>query len=218
MDPIDELAARSLNHRELRAFHEFHKKHPEVLDFLVSEIQLRINHGFTAFSYHSLWQYARWKLEMEKGPGDTFLMNDHAAPFYARAITILHPEFNGLAEFRKSLADSIFGTRIEPVPDKRPKNYARRLQWADGTAIENGWRPATPHRANHSGNRKQNIHGNGARTTASDFCEFWVSDSTEACSSCDVEPPRAPAPVVIKGKHYCLWCSLEIARELLEKR
>jgi hypothetical protein len=127
----------------------------------VQEIQLRIDHGFTAFSYHSLWQYARWKLEMQIGPGETFLMNDHAAPFYARAITILHFEFNGRAEFRQSKADSIFGTRIEPVPEKRPKNYARRLQWADGAAIENGWRPQRPHVINHAANRKPDIHPKG---------------------------------------------------------
>jgi hypothetical protein len=158
IDAIDELVARSKNHPELRAFHEFHKRRPEVLDFLVYEIQLRIEHGFPAFSYHSLWEYARWKLEMEKGPGDTFLMNDHAAPFYARAITILHPEFNGLAELRKSKADSIFGTELEPAPKRRPKNYARRLQWRDGTAIESGWRPSVPHVANHRGTRKADIH------------------------------------------------------------
>lgn len=157
IDAIDELVARSQDHRELRAFHAFHRRHPEVLDFLVQEIRLRLDR-FDAFSYHSLWQYARWKLELEKGPGDTFLMNDHAAPFYARAITVLHPEFNGRAEFRKSKADDVFGTRIEPVPEKRPKNYARRLQWADGTPIEAGWRPRTPHVVNRAANCKPDIH------------------------------------------------------------
>lgn len=157
-DAIDELVARSKDCRELRDFHGFHNRHPEVLDFLVREIQLRLE-SFDAFSYHSLWEYARWKLEMEKGPSDTFLMNDHAAPLYARAITILHPEFNGRAEFRESKADSIFGSRIEPLPEKLRKNYARRLQWADGTAIENGWRPAIPHEVNHRGNRRSGIHG-----------------------------------------------------------
>ena len=161
IDAIDELVARSQNHRELRAFHQFHKAHPEVLDFLVLEIRLRLDR-FDAFSYHSLWQYARWKLELEKGPRDTFLMNDHAAPFYARAITVLHPEFNGRAEFRRSKADEIFGLRIEPVPEKRPKNYARRLQWADGTAIEKGWRPTTPHVINRAANRRPDIHKDAA--------------------------------------------------------
>jgi len=165
-DAIDELVARSKRHRELTAFHKFHKRQRGVLDFLVQEIQLRFDHGFEAFSYHSLWQYARWKLEMEKGPGDTFLMNDHAAPFYARAITILHPEFNGRCEFRKSKADKVFGTQLEPVPEKRPKNYARRLQWADGTAIENGWRPTLPHIINHAASLKPDIH------TSTNICPY----------------------------------------------
>jgi hypothetical protein len=160
-DQINELVARSKPHDELRAFHGLHKAHPELLDFLVQEIQLRIEHGFPAFSYHSLWEYARWKLEMELGPGSTFLMNDHAAPFYARAITILHPEFNGRAEFRKSRVDDVFGLRIEPVPDKRKKSYARRLQWADGQPLERGWRPAQPHVVNHAANRKPDIHMRG---------------------------------------------------------
>ncbi len=157
-DAIDELVARSKDHPELQAFHAFHRKHPEVLDFLVQEIQLRIDHGFRAFSFSSLWQYARWKLEMRAGPGDTFLMNDHSETFYSRAIVILHPEFNRRAEYRRSRVDEIFGLRIEPVPEKRPKNYARRLQWADGTPIVNGWRPLRPHVINHTANRKRNIH------------------------------------------------------------
>ena len=110
-DAIDELVARSKDHRELRAFHQFHRQHPEVLDFLVTEIQRRIDIGFRAFRYGSLWDYARWKLEMRLGPGETYSMNDHAQPFYARAITILHPRFSGCAEFRRSRADDIFGTQ-----------------------------------------------------------------------------------------------------------
>jgi hypothetical protein len=158
IDPIDELVARSKNCRELCDFHAFHTKHPEVLDFLVQEIQLRLE-SFDAFSYHSLWEYARWKLEMENGPGDTFLMNDHAAPFYSRAITILHPEFNGRAEFRPSKADEVFGTAIGPAPKNRPKHYARRLQWKDGTPLSDGWQPTTPHTINHAAQRKPDIHG-----------------------------------------------------------
>ena len=145
IDAIDELVARSTNCRELRDFHEAHKQHPELLNFLVREIRLRLAAGFTAFSYNSLWEYARWKIDMEKGPEQTFKMNDHNAPFYGRAITILHPEFNGRVEFRDAKADEVFGLRIELILEERPKNYAKRLQWANGTALEDGWRPSVPH-------------------------------------------------------------------------
>jgi hypothetical protein len=159
IDAVAELVARSKDHRELRAFHRFHADNPEVLDFLVEEIRLRLEKGFTAYSNRGLWEYARWKLEMQRGPGETFLMNDHAGILYARAIVILHPnEFNGRCEFRVSKADEILGTRIEPVSDKHPKRYARRLQWADGTPIENGWRPSVPHIGGHAANRKPDIH------------------------------------------------------------
>ena len=69
VDAIDELVQRSRDCKELRAFHRAHRAHPEVLDFLVSEIRLRIAHGFAAFSYRSLYEYTRWKLQLAKGAG-----------------------------------------------------------------------------------------------------------------------------------------------------
>jgi hypothetical protein len=158
LDPIDELVARSKDHRELRRFHGFHTAHPEVLDFLVAEIRLRIESGFPAFSFHSLWEYARWQLEMVKGPGATFRLNDHSVPYYARAITIIFPEFNGRAEFRHSTADDVFGTRLEPLSHRRVKNYSRRLEWADGTPIELGWRPRALHAPTRPAKRRHTIH------------------------------------------------------------
>jgi len=160
IDAIDELVARSKDHKELRAFHELHKAHPEILDFLVQEIQARIDHGLPAFAYRSLWEYCRWKLQMEKGPGETFLMNDHAVPFYARAIAILHPDFNGRAELRKSKVDELFGIELEPF-DEPCKGYARKLRWADGTALTAGWRPSTPHIPTHRASRRPDIHARG---------------------------------------------------------
>jgi hypothetical protein len=158
MDAIDELVARSKDCRELRAFHEFHRAHPEVLDFIVKEIQLLLAMGLSVFSYRSLWEYTRGKLYLEHAPGQTFLMNDHIGVLFSRAITILHPEFNGHCEFRTAEADDIFETEIESMPKKRPKNYARRLQWADGTPLELGWRPTQPHVVNHAANRRPDVH------------------------------------------------------------
>jgi hypothetical protein len=157
-DAIDELVARSKDHKELRAFHQLHREHPEILDFLVLEIRARIAHGFAAFAYRSLWEYARWKLQMDKGPGVTFLINDHAVPFYARAIAVLHPEFNGRAELRKSKADDILGLMLEQDQAARPVGYARRLVWADGTPLESGWRPTMPHVPALPANRRPDIH------------------------------------------------------------
>jgi hypothetical protein len=157
-DAIDELVARSKDHKELRIFHALHKAHPELLDFLVLEIQARIAHGLRAFSHRSLWEYSRWKIEMETKPGELYRMNDHTGILYGRAITILHPEFNGLSEFRTAKADEIFATRIEPSPENRPKNYARHLQWADGTALENGWRPTKPHEPKPSARVRPDVH------------------------------------------------------------
>jgi hypothetical protein len=158
IDAIDELVARSKPHKELRAFHEFHRAHPEVLAFLIQEIDLRLERGrFKAFSYHSLWEYCRWKLEMDRGPGETFLMNDHAVPFYARAIAILRPDLNGRAEMRTSKADEILGVELEPAPESRTKGYARRLRWAGGTSLERGWRP-TLHVIDTEAHRRPDIH------------------------------------------------------------
>lgn len=161
MDAIAELVRRSQTCLNLQAFHAMHQRHPELLDFLVEEIQLRLAAGFAAFSYVCLWEYARWKIDMEKGPGHTFLMNNNIRALYGRAITILHPEFNGLVEFRPSRADAIFGTAIESAPKKRPKNYSLRLEWADGTSLDDGWRPAVPHVVGHVP-RKADIHGKKA--------------------------------------------------------
>jgi hypothetical protein len=156
IDPIEELVARSKDTAGLRKFHEFHRTHPEVLDFLVTEIRLRLE-NFDAFSFYSLWEYARWKLERKRRES-TFLMNDHCIAFYARAITIIYPAFNGRAEFRKSAVDDIFGTRVEPVEKRRRGSYSRRLQWADGTSLEGGWRPSGHHVAVAPGNRRRDLH------------------------------------------------------------
>jgi hypothetical protein len=100
MQTIEELVAHSKDCPELHNFHEFHSRHPEVLDFIVEAIEARLKRGFTAYSCGNLWEYARWKLDIEKGPSDTFKLNDRLEPYYSRAIVILHPKYNGMQEFR----------------------------------------------------------------------------------------------------------------------
>jgi len=150
MDEIDELVARSQDCKEVRRFHEFHRNYPEVLDLLVEEIRLRFNRGFTTFSHHSLWEYARWKLEMEKGPGNAFLMDDRCAPFYARAIAILHPEFDGLAKFNKNKAAALLGTQIGALTRETSEELCVPGRWYSLA----GWLAA--HEAAHVGPTPRN--------------------------------------------------------------
>jgi hypothetical protein len=52
--------------------------------------------------------------------------------------------------------------------------------------------------------------------TAADFANYKISDTPVPCASCSPHNPNRPAtPVLIDGKHYCVWCALEIARGLL---
>lgn len=154
-DAIDELCARSEQRRELLQFQAYHRANPQVFNFIVTELRLRISKGFTASSVHSICDYARWKLEMDAGPTATFKLNDRYAPFYARAVLILFPEFNGHIELRDSVANGIFGVRLEFT-----KNGPSRLVWKNGTPLERGWRP-TCGLFTHAPNRRPDVHPRG---------------------------------------------------------
>jgi hypothetical protein len=149
MDAIDEL----ITHRRqtgsispmLRRVHKFHRTNPQVLDCLVSEMYVDKENGWTRTSLGSLWHYARWVLTRKhRAPGESFVMSNNLFPHYERIIAILHPYLNGFFAMARSKADAELGTMLEPGKAAR-KGYIRRLVWADGTAIESGWRPTTPH-------------------------------------------------------------------------
>ena len=148
IDAVEQIAerAKQAQHVKLLEFLKFHRTNPELLTFLIDEIDLVVRAGHRAFSFPSLCHYARWKLIMRKEPGATFVFNDHVAQFYGRIIVILRPDTNGLCEFRKSRADEILGLEFAPHEGKN-KRYGRRLRWADGTSLEHGWRPTLPIRA-----------------------------------------------------------------------
>ena len=108
--------------------------------------------GWPAASVKSIWEYARWVLTKTRAVGEPFAMNDIFQSYYARIVVILHPDLNGFFEMREShqptrkkrSPDAEIGTRLEPAKS-RNRDYGRLLQWADGTPIEHGWRPTTPH-------------------------------------------------------------------------
>jgi hypothetical protein len=124
----------------------FHRENPQVLDFLVRELRTVRANGRKRASIGSLWHYMRWTLiEKRRAAGETFVVTQNLSAYYSRFLVILHPEFNGFFEMMRSKADDDLGTKLEPPSKNHKRGYLRRLLWADGTAIENGWRPTNPH-------------------------------------------------------------------------
>jgi hypothetical protein len=148
-DAIDEL----IEYRKqfglspmLRRVHALHRANPHLLDFLVQELREVRASGWTCASIRSLWEHGRWVLAKRKASGEDFAMANELAPYYARILCILHPEFNGYFVMNKSRADADLGTMLEATVKNPKPGYIRRLLWApDGVAIEHGWRPTTPH-------------------------------------------------------------------------
>jgi hypothetical protein len=149
MDALTELLDYRKAHGTsplLRRAYRFHRANPEVLDFLVRELRAVRASGWERTSLGSLWHYMRWTLvKKRRAHGETFVVTQNLSAYYSRFLVILHPEFNGFFEMAKSKADTDLGTMLEPPSKKHTPGYIRRLLWADGTAIENGWRPTAPH-------------------------------------------------------------------------
>ena len=150
MDAIDELIEHCKQRGKLspmlRRVHRFHKNNPQVLDFLVLEMRVDRENGWTRTSLGSLWHYARWVLARKhRAPGERFVMGNNLFPHYGRIIAILHPDLNRFFVMAKCPADADFGTMIEPKSATAKPDYIRGLRWADGTPLERGWRPSTPH-------------------------------------------------------------------------
>jgi hypothetical protein len=150
LDAIDDLIAYRRPHGispMMERVYRFHKVKPQVLDFLVQELRDAGASGWPRASLASLWHYARWVLTQKyRVPGESFVMDQNLATHYGRIVVILHPDLNGFFEMKKSTqADADLGIRLEPSCPGHKRGYIRRLLWADGQPIENGWRPANPH-------------------------------------------------------------------------
>jgi hypothetical protein len=130
----------------LNRAYRFHRENPQVLDFLVRELRAVRSSEWKRTSLGSLWHYMRWTLiKKRRVAGETFVVTQNLSAYYSRFLVILHPDFNGFFGMAKSKADADLGTMLELPSKKHEPGYIRRLLWADGTAIENGWRPTAQH-------------------------------------------------------------------------
>jgi hypothetical protein len=123
-------------------FYRFHRRNPHLLDFLLQELRVARENDWQTTSFEMLWHHARWVLTYSRVPGETFAVCQNLMPHFSRLAIILFPEFNAFYRLKKAHADADFGVRIETCKNG---HGLRRLVWADGTPIENGWRPSTPH-------------------------------------------------------------------------
>lgn len=123
-------------------FYRFHRRNPALLDFLLQELVTLRENQWPTTSFEMLWHHARWVLTyVNRVPGETFSVSQNFMPHYSRLAIILFPEFNGFYRLKKAHADADFGLRIA----RGDKKGFARLEWRDGTALENGWRPSTPY-------------------------------------------------------------------------
>ena len=123
-------------------FYRFHRRNPQLLDFLLQELVLLRQNDWGTTSFEMLWHHARWVLTyMLPVPGETFSVCQNLMPHYSRAVIILFPEFNGFYRLKKAGVDRDFGVRIVPGEN----GGLRRLAWEDGTPIAQGWQPSTHH-------------------------------------------------------------------------
>ncbi len=180
IDAVDELIAYHKPHGlspMLRRVHRFHKTNPQVLDFLVQELHEVRESGWPKTSLGSLWHHARWVLTQKyRAPGETFVMSNNLFPHYERILIILHPEFNGFYAMGKSKADDDLRTMLEPVSKTAKPGHVRRLLWADGTPIENGWRPTTPHEPKPVP-RRERVRRKPSASVGLDICDAGAKSS-----------------------------------------
>jgi len=82
-------------------FERFHKKHPEVLTYLVALCYELRRRGWQHYGIRSLWERTRWHFQVEKELGAEFKLNDHYHSRYARLILKEHPDLEGFFELRE---------------------------------------------------------------------------------------------------------------------
>lgn len=91
-DPDDPIEA---------AFRDFHRRHPEVEEYMSGLAFYLFHKGRKRYGVRSLWERCRWHFQVEKDMGAEFKLNDHYHSRYARLIMQKHPELDGFFELRR---------------------------------------------------------------------------------------------------------------------
>jgi hypothetical protein len=87
------------------AFARFHRKHPEVADYLFERMKDCRRDGVEHFGIGCIWELCRWNYRLEKDEGEPYRFNNNFRALYSRLLMAEHPEFSDFFETRKRRAD-----------------------------------------------------------------------------------------------------------------
>lgn len=87
------------------AFWEFHAKHPEVYRELVALCRELRRRGYERFGIATVFEVARWRSMISRGPQDSFRLNNNYRAYYARLIMEREADLAG-----------VFSTRALGIP------------------------------------------------------------------------------------------------------
>jgi hypothetical protein len=122
--------------RELLDVSQLIHDHPELLEQVAVLVYSRLETNHGAASVHEALERVRWNSHVK--------MSNVLAPMLARMLVYMHPDLVGQVEVHSIPLDEALGMRI--ADKKLPNDYARQLQWADGTPLSEphpaSWRKA----------------------------------------------------------------------------
>jgi hypothetical protein len=111
--------------RLLRDFSQLTHDHTEVIPRLAELVYSRLEDNRAA-SVHECFERLRWDMHWH--------MLNGLAPLLARVLLYVHPELNGKVKLTSRPIDIMLGMHVSSK--KLPGDYARRLEWCDGQALE----------------------------------------------------------------------------------
>ena len=83
-----------------RDFDSFHAENPRVYELFKRFAFEAIRAGYERFGAASIFERARWEINIETR-GDTFKLNNNYRAFYSRLFMADHPQYDGFFETRE---------------------------------------------------------------------------------------------------------------------
>lgn len=82
-------------------FEQYHKEHPAVYELLVEGARKVISTGRAHYGIATLFEWARWHLEIERNEHDDYKLNNNFRSRYARMMMEQEPDLAGFFEIRE---------------------------------------------------------------------------------------------------------------------